>query len=70
VAHKKFSFPKTAELLKDQNVWIADTGATVHTTAHKGGMHLLKKVTGDDSITMGNEIAKKAALIGELIGVI
>jgi hypothetical protein len=29
-------------------------------------MHLLKKVTGDDSITMSNGIAKKAALIGEL----
>jgi hypothetical protein len=36
----------------------------VHTTAHKGGMHSLKKVTGDDSITMGNGIAEKAALIG------
>jgi hypothetical protein len=32
-AHKKFLFPETAELLKDKNVWIADTGATVHTTA-------------------------------------
>jgi hypothetical protein len=31
MAHKKFSFPETAELLKDKNVWIADTGATVHT---------------------------------------
>jgi hypothetical protein len=38
----------------------------VHTTANKGGMHSLKKVTGDDSITMGNGIAQKAALIGEL----
>jgi hypothetical protein len=69
-AHKKFLFPETAELLKDKNVWIADTGATVHTTAHKGGMHSLKKVTGDDSITMGNVIAEKAALIDELTGTI
>jgi hypothetical protein len=30
----------------------------------------LKKVTGDDSITMGNGIAEKAALIGELTGTI
>jgi hypothetical protein len=45
-------------------------GATVHTTAHKGEMHSLKKVTGDDSITMGNGIAEKAALIGELTGTI
>jgi hypothetical protein len=36
--------------------------------AHKGGMHSLKKVTGDDSITMGNGIAEKAALISELTG--
>jgi hypothetical protein len=42
----------------------------VHTTAHKDGMHSLKKVTGDDSITMGNGIAEKAALIGELTGTI
>jgi hypothetical protein len=33
-------------------------------------LHSLKKVTGDDSITMGNGIAKKAALIGELTGTI
>jgi hypothetical protein len=60
--------PDTAELLKDENVWISDTGATVHTTAHKGGMHSLKKVIGDDSIAMGNGIAEKAALIGKLTG--
>jgi hypothetical protein len=43
----------------------------VHTTAYsKGGMHLLKKVTGDDSITMRNGIAKKAALISKLTGTI
>jgi hypothetical protein len=70
MAHKKFSFPETAELLKDKNVWIADNGATVHTTRHKSGMHSLKKVTGDDFITMGNGIAEKAALIGELTGTI
>jgi hypothetical protein len=33
-------------------------------------MHLLKKVTGDDSITMRNGIAKKAALISKLTGTI
>jgi hypothetical protein len=64
-------FPERVELLKDKNVWIADTGATtVHNTAHKGEMHLLKKVTGDAFITMGNGIAEKAALIGELTGTI
>jgi hypothetical protein len=33
-------------------------------------MHSLKTVTGDDSITMGNGIAEKAAQIGELTGMI
>jgi hypothetical protein len=36
-AHKKFLFPETAELLKDENVWIADTGATVHPTFAQEG---------------------------------
>jgi hypothetical protein len=42
----------------------------VHTTAHTGGLHSLKKVAGDNSITMGNIIAEKALLIGELTGMI
>jgi hypothetical protein len=69
-AHKKFSFPETAELLRDANGWIVESGATMHTTTHKGGLHSLKKVTGDNSITMGNGVAKKASLIGELTGTI
>jgi hypothetical protein len=33
-AHKKFLFPEMEELLKDANVWIADTGARPCTLRH------------------------------------
>ena len=65
----KFTFPPNQDLLKDPNIWIADSAATVHTTAHKQGFHTLTEATDADEITMGNGIAEKASLVGKLTGV-
>jgi hypothetical protein len=64
-----FLFPQNSDLLLDPNVWIADTGATVHTTAHKHGFHGLTEVSDSDSITMGNGLKEKASKIGKLTGI-
>jgi hypothetical protein len=62
------TFPQNQDLLLDPNVWIADTAATVHTSAHKEGFHTLEQATAADSITMGNGIAEKASLVGKVSG--
>ena len=36
-AAEQLEFPATMELLKDKEVWIADTGASNHTTPWKDG---------------------------------
>jgi hypothetical protein len=58
-----FSFPqRNQDLLQDPNIWIADSAATVHTTADKQGFHSLEKAIDADSIMMGNGLAEKASL--------
>ena len=47
------TFPKSAKLLKDKDIWIADTGASVHTVPHKYGFENLKNLTPVDPITVG-----------------
>ena len=37
-------FPKTKAMLLDENVWVADTGASTHSTPHSKGMTNIKKV--------------------------
>ena len=61
-------FPAKLGLLDDPNVWIADTGATVHSTPHKKGMVNMKNATGQDSVTMGNGVNVSASTIAEIPG--
>jgi hypothetical protein len=42
------------KLLLDQNVWIAETGATVHATPNSSAMIKNSERNGNDSVTMGN----------------
>jgi hypothetical protein len=62
------SFPSSKALLTDPNVFIADTGLTVHSTRFKSGFKNAKKGTDDDAITMGNGAREGAAMIGNLQG--
>ena len=43
VVMSSMTFPAKLGLLDDPNVWIADTGATVHSTSHASGMVDIKK---------------------------
>ena len=59
-------FPAKLGPLDDPNVWIADTGATVHSTPHRKGMVNTKKATGQDLVTMGNGVNVLASTISEI----
>jgi hypothetical protein len=50
-----FTFQNNPQLVNNPNVWIADSGATVHMSPYKIGMRNLRKATVEDAITMGNK---------------
>jgi hypothetical protein len=60
------TFPNNPQLLNDPNVWIADSGATVHMTPYKIGMRNLRKATVEDAITMGNKRTEYATEFGDI----
>jgi len=59
-------FSQQAKLLQAPNVWIAETGATVHSSPYKQEMENIQKPQTANAITMGNGKAEKAAMIGDL----
>ena len=61
-------FPAKLGFLDDPNVWIADTGATVHSTPHRKGMVNMMKATGRDLVTMGNGVNVSASTIARIPG--
>ena len=70
VAMFSMTFPAKLGLLDDPNVWIVDTGATVHSMPHAAGMVDIKRASGMDSVTMGNGVSVKATIIGNINGTI
>jgi hypothetical protein len=61
-------FPISRALLTDPNVFIADTGSTVHSTRFKSGFKNAKKGSDNDVITMGKGAREGTAMIGDLQG--
>jgi hypothetical protein len=61
-------FPKNQKMLDNPNVWIGDTGASVHMTPGRGGMHHVEKAGQGDAITMGNGKSEDTAVIGNIDG--
>ena len=66
----EWEYSQAEEMLRDPTIWIADSGATVHMTAHKDGMQALQEATDRKAITMGNGNSEQAAMIGTLKGTI
>jgi hypothetical protein len=64
------TFPNESKLLLDPNVWIADTGASVHMTSHRQGLIDEQTATDSSNITMGNGAIKTASIIGTLPGTV
>ena len=61
-------FPPDLHLLRDPNIWIADTGATQHVTSHAEGMINLVKPVDPVGLVMANDTTETPSLIGELPG--
>jgi hypothetical protein len=56
------------KFLDNPNVWIGDTGASVHMTPHRGGMYDVKKANPVDAITMANGSSENVTVIGSIDG--
>jgi hypothetical protein len=61
-------FPKDQKFLDNPNVWIGDTGASVHMVLHRSGMHGIKTANNADAISMANGKSENAAVIGSIDG--
>jgi len=62
------SVPKTIDLLKDLNIWIANA-ATTDSTPHAVGLSNTKTAGKEDAITMGNKMVEQASTVGDLLGI-
>jgi hypothetical protein len=61
-------FPTDQKFLDNPNVWIGDTGASVHMSPHQSGMHDIKEAKPVDAITMANGSSEDATVIGNISG--
>jgi hypothetical protein len=59
-------FPTDQKFLDNPNVWIGDTGASVHMSLHRSGMRDLQKAKSIDAITMANGSSEDATVIGNI----
>jgi hypothetical protein len=65
------TFPiNDSKLLLDPNIWIADTAASVHMTAHQQGLINICTATNDTTIRMGNGNSESATVTGTLPGTV
>jgi hypothetical protein len=58
--------PNSMKLLLNPNVWIANTGATVHATSNSSAMVKKNDTNGNDSVTMGNGKSEATEWYGDL----
>ena len=63
-------FPSDQGMLLDPNVWIADTGATVHMTSSRRGMIKRVKAGSEDTVTMANGMADGAESVVNICGTV
>ena len=61
------SIPKTVHELCNPAYWIADTGASVHSTGYPEFIHNCRKVTGKDAITAAQGATMLPSKVGEMI---
>jgi len=56
--------PDNAQMLKDPNVWIGDTAATVYTMPHKIGIVSNDNQPIEQVITVGNGTSERTTMFG------
>eukprot|EP00957_Ditylum_brightwellii_P144094 10979050-Ditylum_brightwellii.AAC.1 len=67
---KMMPFPASLELLKDPNVWVADTGASCNSTAHHIGMVNKKVPSKHDGVTLPDGKVTRSTVIGDIQGML
>jgi hypothetical protein len=63
------TFPQHQELLRDYKFWIADSGASTHSTAHMNGMINVRKGKSSDGMVVGNNQVNVVESIGDIPGI-
>jgi len=69
-ALSNLEIPADFKVLSNPDVWIADTGATVHNTPHSEGIVNLQTTDSRDSVTVGNGNKMESTAIGNIQGTI
>jgi hypothetical protein len=62
------TFPSKQGLLYDPNIWLADSAASTHSTAHLQGMTNLQPDTSANVIQVGNAAMNQVQFIGNIPG--
>jgi hypothetical protein len=62
------TFPSKQGLLYDPNIWLADSAASTHSTAHLQGMTNLQPGTNANAIQVGNAAMNQVQFIGDIPG--
>ena len=62
--------PSNFEVLNTPELWIADTGETVHDTPHHCGMTSIRKIVESDRMAVGNGQKMEPAVIGDVRGLV
>ena len=56
------------DIMKDEEIWVADSAATTHMTFSNTGMRNCRKAEAKDSLVMGNGSDAQAQCIGDVYG--
>lgn len=64
------TFPPSLKMVDDPNVFVADTGASAHSTGHMHGLYDLKDAEADDSVMNSTGSSQKTAKIASLNGML
>ena len=64
------AIPSNFKLLALPNIWIVDTGVTIHNTTHEIRLTNARSETSKDSVTAGNGKKILSKYIGDIKGTI
>eukprot|EP00957_Ditylum_brightwellii_P058137 4409008-Ditylum_brightwellii.AAC.1 len=63
---KVMHFPETLDLLLEQDIWVADTGASCDSTGHAYGLTNKRIAPSDNGVTLTDGSKKRASMIADL----
>eukprot|EP00957_Ditylum_brightwellii_P084839 6450865-Ditylum_brightwellii.AAC.1 len=68
LAMPDITFPARIELLKDPNIWVADTGTSCDSTVHH--IHMVNRhvPAENNGVTLPDGNARRTAMIGDIHG--